>query len=224
MIERITDLSAGRSDTLCNLALTCRNLRHPSHFAMFGRVQLKNHDRVFAFIVFLLTNPELQPFVHTITVTPAALGPSLLYILPNLSSIECVDESRLGEPKDEDKGKVDSEKDEMPHIPSRTPSQGWQAGTGVRIRRPSVIMHRAGLVCFRQLGAHIRTLRLCSVSFSTSLDFVQVLSAFTGITRLICEDVEIKAAGCEGPLELATRRLSERMGLKELTVSAINSL
>ena len=211
VIERVTDLSAGRPNTLCSLALTCRNLRHPSHLAMFGRVQLESHDRVFAFIAFLLANPELQPFVHTLTVTPASLGPSLLYILPNLSSIECVDESQLGEPEDKDAGKEDETPNILGHMPP--------ASTHVR---SSIVMHRTGLVCFRQLGASIHTLRLCSVLFPTSLAFVQTLSAFTGVTRLICEDVEIKAAGCEAPLEWATRWLSERMRLKELTVSTVH--
>ena len=149
VIEQITDLSAGRSDTLCNLTLMCCNLHHPSHLMMFSQVQLKSHDCVFVFITFLLTNPELQPFVHTITITPATLGPSLLYIFPNLLSIECIDELQLGELKDEDKGKVDLEEDETPHIPSHMPSQGWQAGTGVCIQCPSVIMYCASLVCFR---------------------------------------------------------------------------
>ncbi|KAM5530355.1 hypothetical protein V8D89_015974 [Ganoderma adspersum] len=80
---------------------------------MFRRIQLESSEHVFAFVAFLLANPQLKHLVYTIVVTPAAFGPSLLYILPNLSSIECVDESQLEEPEDEG----EDEEDEMSNIP-----------------------------------------------------------------------------------------------------------
>ena len=217
VIEWVINLSSHRPNTLCNLALTCRHLRRPSHLAMFGKVQLESSDHVFAFVAFLQANPELQPFVHTIVVTPAAFGPSVLYVLPNLSSIECVDESQLGEPEDEDgEGEQEREgegEDERLHIPDymRPPTS---------VNR-SLDLHPSSLACFKQLGAHIRTLRLNSVSFPTSLAFVQTLLAFSSITRLVCEKVEIEAAGSEAPLAVATRRLSEHLQLKTLVVRAL---
>ena len=89
VIERIIDHSSGRPKTLHNLALTCRQLRPRSRCMAFGLVKLKSNSRVFAFIDFILNNPDLKPHVYTIIVSPASLGPSLLYVLPNLSSIEC---------------------------------------------------------------------------------------------------------------------------------------
>ncbi|PIL29692.1 hypothetical protein GSI_08130 [Ganoderma sinense ZZ0214-1] len=82
---------------------------------MFSRVQLESNDHVFAFVAFLQANPELKPLVHTIITTPAAFGPSLLYVLPNLSSVECVDESQLGEPEDED-DEDEQGKDQDKHV------------------------------------------------------------------------------------------------------------
>ena len=220
VIEWVINLSSHRPNTLCSLALTCRHLRRPSHLAMFGKVQLESSDHVFAFVAFLQANPELQPFVHTIVVTPAAFGPSVLYVLPNLSSIECVDESQLGEPEDED-GEGEQEvqerdgdgEDERPHIPDymRPPTS---------VNR-SLAVHPTSLACFKQLGAQIRTLRLNSVSFPTSLAFVQILLAFSSITRLVCEKVEIEAAGSEAPLAVVIQRLSEHLQLKTLVVRVL---
>lgn len=210
LIEQVIDLSGRRPNTLCSLSLTCRQLRPRSRLVMFSRVQLESSDHVFAFVAFLLANPELRPFVHTVIVTPAAFGPSLLYILPNLGSIECVDELQLEEPEDEEDG--DNESTNAPYLMqgiARTPY----------VHRTSLNIHHTSLACFKRLGAHIRTLRLNSVSFPTSLAFAQVLSAFSRITHLKCKKVQIKAAGSEAPLEVIRRRLSKQMQLKSLFVS-----
>ena len=219
VIERVIDLSGSRMQTLCSLALTCSQLRPRSRLVMFGRVQLKSSDRVIAFIAFLLANPQLKSLVHTINVTPAAFGPSLLYMLPNLSSIECVDQSQLGEPEgedDEDKYKLKQKEAEMLNIPD-------YMRLDVRVH-DSLIVHHNSLACFSRLGAHIRTLHLNSVSFPTSLAFAQILLAFANITRLVCKEVEIKVAGNKPPLEVIMRRLSERTQLKELVVSLFSRI
>nr|VWP01754.1 Guanine nucleotide-binding protein subunit beta-like protein (Cytoplasmic antigenic protein 1) [Ganoderma boninense] len=215
ILERVVDLSSSRPNTLCSLALTCRRLRHPSHLAMFGRVQLESSDHVFAFIAFLQANPELKPFVHTIVATPAAFGPSPLYLLPNLSSIECVDESQLEQPEDEDTDEGDDRVEESRSVPDYTRPQ-----TAARARaQRSLVVHHTSLACFAQLGAHVRALRLSSVSLPTLLSFAQMLLAFASITRLVCEEVEIQAECGAAPLEVAVQRLSERIQLKELVVS-----
>ncbi|KAM5530353.1 hypothetical protein V8D89_015972, partial [Ganoderma adspersum] len=84
VIERVIDNSVRRPNTLCSISLTCRQLRPRSHLAMFRRIQLESSDHVFAFVAFLLANPQLKPLVCTIIVTPTAFGPSLLSILPNI--------------------------------------------------------------------------------------------------------------------------------------------
>ncbi|KAI1787458.1 WD40-repeat-containing domain protein [Ganoderma leucocontextum] len=181
-------------------------------------ILLESSDHVFAFVAFLLANPGLKPFVHTIVVTPAAFGPSLLYMLPNLASIECVDESQLEEPEDEeDELEDEDEEDEVYknfHIVDETPP--------IYVRRSSLNVHHTSLACFRRLGAHIHTLRLHSVSFPTSLALAQVLLAFSSITHLVCQEVQIKTASNEAPLEVAKRRLSEQMRLKTLTIDALS--
>ena len=203
-------MSVGRPNTLSSLALTCRQLRSRSHLVMFRRVQLESSDHVFDFIAFLQANLPLKTLVRIIVVTPAAFNPSLLYILPNLSSIECVDESQLEEPEDEDEG----EEDEMPNmIPDY-----MRPPTSVRVRR-SLAVHRMSLACFTRLGVHIQTLHLNSVSFPTTLSLAQMLLAFANITRLVCKKVEVKTASNGASLEVVAQRLSERMQLKEFVVS-----
>ena len=210
LIEQVIDLSSRRPNTLCSLSLTCRQLRPRSRLVMFSHVQLESSDHVFAFVAFLLANPELRPFVHTVIVTPAAFGPSLLHILPNLASLECVDEMQLEEPEDEED--EDNETTNVPYLVQNT-------GRAHYVHRTSLNMHHTSLACFKRLGADIRTLRLNSVSFPTSLVFAQVLSAFSRITHLVCKKVQIKAAGSEAPLEVIRRRLSKQMQLKSLFVS-----
>ena len=209
VIERAIDISCGHPNTLCSLALTCRQLRSRSRLVMFRRVQLESSDHVFDFVAFLQANPQLKTLVRTIVVTPAAFGPSLLYILPNLSSIECVDESQLEEPEDEEEGG----EYELFNIPDRT-----HPPTSVGIHR-SLAVHHTSLACFTRLGAHIQTLSLNSVSFPTTLSFAQMLLAFASITRLVCKKVEIETASNGASLEVVARRLSERMQLKEFVVS-----
>ena len=90
VIEHVIEYSRGRPNTLCSLSLTCRQLLPRSRCAMISCVQLKCSDRVLSFIEYLQANPTLRPFVHTIVVSLASFAPSLLYMLTNLSSIECV--------------------------------------------------------------------------------------------------------------------------------------
>nr|VWP01766.1 Uncharacterized protein [Ganoderma boninense] len=183
---------------------------------MFGLVQLESSDHVFAFIAFLQANPELKQFVHTIVATPAAFGPSPLYLLPNLSSIECVDESQLEEPEDEDTDEGDDRGEQSQNIPDYTRPQ-----TAARARaQRSLVVHHASLACFAQLGARVRTLRLSSVSLPTLLSFAQMLVALASVTRLVCEEVEIQAECGAAPLEVAVQRLAERIQLKELVIDS----
>ena len=92
VLERIIDHCSGHFNTLCCLSATCRQLRPRSQRVTFARVDLtQSKERgVFPFIAFLQANPDLQPLVLSIIVRPTDLGPSLLYLLPNLSSIECI--------------------------------------------------------------------------------------------------------------------------------------
>lgn len=92
VLERIISYCGDVLDTLCSLSLTCRQLRPRSQGVIFARVDLtRSKDRgVFPFVAFLEANPDLKPLVLSIVIRPIDFGPSLLYILPNLSAIECL--------------------------------------------------------------------------------------------------------------------------------------
>ena len=90
VIERVIDHSARRPKTLRCLTLTCRQLLPRTRLVMFARVRLKNTDQVFDFIDFLYRNPHLSPVVRSVVFSPSSFGPSLLHMLPNLSSIDYV--------------------------------------------------------------------------------------------------------------------------------------
>ena len=184
VLERIISYCGDVLDTLCSLSLTCRQLRPRSQGVIFARVDLtRSKDRrVFLFVAFLeaSANPNLEPLVLSVAVRPIDFGPSLLYLLPNLSAIECL---------------------------SSGPSEA------------SVLpLHHTSLACFRRLGTHVQTLHLVNISFSTSLAFTQVLLALGSIAHLVCTEVVIKTEG-KGPLDVAKRRLSERLRLRSLAVS-----
>ena len=90
VIEQVIDGSADHPKTLQHLALTCCRLRPRARLVMFARVRFKNHDQICEFVDFLQDNPHLKLVVRSITMPPIAFpGPSLLSILPNLSSIKC---------------------------------------------------------------------------------------------------------------------------------------
>ena len=188
VIERVIKHSGDNLKTLCSFSVSCRQLRPQSRCSMFTRVDLtKGMDRVFEFIDLLQANAELKPFVNSVIFSPTSFGSSLLYILPNLSSIDCV---RSRNPP--------------------TPGPSLQA----------LDLHRSSLACFARLGTNIQTLRLSNVSFSTSAAFIQLLLAFTSVTHLVCERVDIERASSEAPLPEAIRqRLSKQTQLKALTVS-----
>lgn len=89
IIERVVDHSGDHPETLRSVSRTCRQLCPRSQLVMFSEVDLKSRDRVSSFVDFLQVTPRLAPLVRSIVVPPTAFGPSLLYLLPNLSAIRC---------------------------------------------------------------------------------------------------------------------------------------
>lgn len=89
VIESVIHHSRYRPRTLRSISLTCRQLRPRSLCLMVASVSLTSREKAFAFIDFLLGNPHLKPLVYSVVISPTNFGPSLLYILPNLSEIEC---------------------------------------------------------------------------------------------------------------------------------------
>ena len=79
------------------------------------------------------------------------------------------------------------------------------------------VLNQSSLTCCQQLSLRVRTLRLSNLRFATCLQFFQVLTAFTSIAHLDCSDVLIDAEGGRAALEVAKRRVSQRLRL--LTVS-----
>ena len=89
VIERIINHSGDHPQTLCSLALTCRQLRPRSRCLMVSRAVFKSRDHIFAFVDFLDGNPHLKPLVHSIVVELMDFPPfPLLHILSNLTEIE----------------------------------------------------------------------------------------------------------------------------------------
>lgn len=215
VIESITDYSASADhpDTLCNLSLTCRQIRLRCRYAIFYRVRLKRSDSVSAFISFLQTNPDLRPLVHSIVVSPNSFRTSLLYVLPNLSSLEWIPLDR-------------SHPAPGPLTQRRRrhrPQQGglWR-GQGYSPILEILDLHHFSLACFRRLGTHIQSLHLCHISFLTPTALARVLLAFTNLRQLVCDSVKIETddRATEAPqvLNVLKQRLYKQMHLKTLSV------
>ena len=84
-------------------------------------------------------------------------------------------------------------------------------------RQAPMVLNQSSLKCCQRLSTHIHTLSLSHLYFATSIQFLHVLSAFTGIVHLACSSVLIEEQGDQTPLDVANRRLSPRLRL--LTVS-----
>ena len=85
---------------------------------------------------------------------------------------------------------------------------------------PSGSLHPSTLTCFRRFGSRIQTLCLSHITFSTSLAFVQLLLAFSSITRLVCQHVDIQTGGNQAPLAVVIQHLSHKLRLQSLVVRA----
>lgn len=192
VLERVIDHSRGRPNVLCNISLTCRQLRPRTRVVMFAQVRFKNRDHLFAFVDFLHDNPHLKPVVRLIVVRPNDLAPfPLLYILPSLSEIEFIPES-------------------------------YQ----YKSQNTFPDLHLSHYTCCQRFGGNITTLHLSCLHFATYLSFYRLLLTFGNVRHLVCKGVTINAMrnGEGGPVEVARRRLSERMRLKSLTVSVCSVL
>ena len=83
------------------------------------------------------------------------------------------------------------------------------------------VLNQSVLTSCRLLSTRIQTLSLAYLSFAASLQFLQILSAFTNIVHLNCLDVLFDAEG-DGPSpnHVFTQRLSQRLRLLTVSIPA----
>ena len=89
IIERVIEHASDDRDLLRSFSLTCRQLRPRSFTLILAQyVCLDSRDRVSDFSDFLLEHPKFQPFIHSISVSPADFRPfPLVNMLPRLSTL-----------------------------------------------------------------------------------------------------------------------------------------
>ena len=91
---------------------------------------------------------------------------------------------------------------------------------GYDLHATITVLNRSSLVCCKRFGVHIQTLHLSDLSFPTYLEFARLLLAFTNIRYLFCSDVIIKSEGNRAPLDVMKPRMSERLHLLTVSLSA----
>ena len=98
VIERVIEHASDDHDLLRSFSLTCRQLR-PRSFALIVAqyIFLDSRDRVSDFSDYLLSNPELQPLIHSISISPADFRPfPLVNMLPHLSALRFISPRHRG--------------------------------------------------------------------------------------------------------------------------------
>ncbi|KAM5543192.1 hypothetical protein V8D89_003066 [Ganoderma adspersum] len=85
---------------------------------------------------------------------------------------------------------------------------------------PDMVLNRSIITSCQLLGTHIQSLSFCNIDFTTSIRFLQVLSAFTSLVHLACFDVFFKGEGDQAPIDVAKRRLSKRQRLRTVSHQA----
>ena len=190
VIERVIDHACNDVNLLCNLSLTCRQLR-PRSFSLIVayHIFLDNRDRVSNFCDFLVENPELQPRIRSITISPTDVRPiPLMNMLPHLSTLRFITPKHKEYHRQED--------------------------------RPMIQLHSAMLNCYCSFGKRIDTLFLEHLSFRTACDFFRLVLAFPKTTRLTCNDIAmISLAKDTSAMDVVRGKLSKHLSLELLHVS-----
>ena len=82
---------------------------------------------------------------------------------------------------------------------------------------PDMVLNRSTLTICQLLGTRIQSLSFCNINFTTSIRFLQVLSAFPSLVHLSCLDVFFEGEGGRAATDVAKRRLSRRLRLRTVS-------
>ena len=171
VLEAVIDEASDNSRTLRNLSLTCITLLPRSRVRLFSGLVIRTVQQLEESPEFLDSRPWLPPLVRKVTIFVTI-------------------------PEDNDKLNIRL-LDVVPiHLFSRLPNLcAWTMETENLScpNIPSLALHRSALQCYRIYGGHIRSLELSRIQFYSESDFRGLISAFTGLDSITCDDIEFRS-------------------------------
>ena len=201
IIERIIELASDNLDLLRSFSLTCRQLRPRSFSLILGQyVFIYSPDRAIEFCSFLREQPQLQPLVLSITISPINFRPfPLMKLLPRLSTLHFFSRKHkvLGTFEDVDpNNQVDDIKEP-----------------------PAIALHSTILRWCRSSGTGIRTLFLDHLCFQTRSELFKLLLAFPHATKITCNNIRVKSSANQAfAVEMVGSKLSKQLRIEALHV------
>ena len=196
VIERVFEYAWDDLDLLRSLSLTCHQLRHRSFpLILAHQVFLRGANQVSDFCDLVREKPKLQPFVQSITISPADFRPyPLMKMLPRLSKLYFV--SYVSEDIDSNIYGANEIREE-----------------------PTIALHSIILHHYRLFGTGIRTLSLDYLSFHTYGELFRLLLAFPNATQITCNNIYIKSQANKAfAMEREGVKLCEQLQLETLYV------
>ena len=201
VVERIIDLSSNDPRTLSTFSLSCHTFLPRSRRHLFVSIRIRSFEQIRSASAFLDKRPWLPPLVRQVKISACSPGPSsapaaLLTVVP-LPLLT-----------------------RLPNLCHWTMAQEWYISKGDTLAGV-LSFNRQALTGFQQYTAHIHTLTVRGLQFSSCADMGRFLLAFPNVKTLYCDSCHITNERRNATDDLIRQRLARRVQLKHVTVRLV---
>ena len=194
IVEMIVDQLSDDVPSLRNVALVCRRLLPRARYNLFVDIGVRSKEQMNTLREFLDDKPYICPLVRCVTVSTTDGEPNQFTLLetipdPLLTRLPNLRRWRVTNQSLDFRG------------------QHWLS------------LNHSTLASLRKYTANISHLSINALSFSSCMDFVRFVSAFSGLRSLVCEEINVKREAAGPALATTYERLTNQCHLARLIVS-----
>ncbi len=189
----VVDELGGDVPSLRAVALVCHGLLPRARYHLFVHIAIRNKGQMNALQEFL-DKPYVCPRVQCVTISTTDADPNSFMLLENTP---------------------------VPLL-TRLPNLHRWIVTNRSLDfkgKHWLSLSHATLSSLKKYASNIRHLSINTLSFSSCVDFVKFVSAFSGLHTLECEEINVKKQGAGNTLAMTYQRLAPQCRLTRLLVS-----
>ena len=190
--EMIVDELAGDVPSLRALALVCRHLLPRARYHLFAHISICNKGQMNTLQDFV-DKPYVRTVVKCVTISTTDAEPNSFMLLENTP---------------------------VPLLTRLPNLRRWivtNKSLDFRGKHWLSLSHST-LSGLKKYAANIRSLSISTLSFSSCVDLIKFVSAFSGLHTLECEEINVKKEGAASTLAVAYQRLAPQCRLTRLLV------